>query len=161
VSTIRSVAGANSKPAGHLAAAQLAAQAAERQWPWAEARRAVSEIGAGRTKWAELVRHLRLVVEDAPQVDRATLTAADRKVVRRALPRYAAWSDSLQDSLQTAWPLNGPKRRPNRRNARPGGASGDADSGLYVTRAAVSRLCLCLPDGQSQRDYVQEHQHQN
>ena len=63
----------------------LAAQAAEHEWTWAEARRAVSELGTGRSKWAALAEHLSAVLDDAPQVARASLSAADRKLIRQAL----------------------------------------------------------------------------
>ena len=64
---------------------ELAAQAAEQQWTWGEARRAVADLGTVRSKWAEVAVHLRAVVNHSPEVDPDTLTAADRKLVRRAL----------------------------------------------------------------------------
>jgi len=63
----------------------LATEAAEHEWTWAEARRAVSELGTGRSKWAALAEHLSAVLDDAPQVAPASLSAADRKLIRRAL----------------------------------------------------------------------------
>ena len=62
----------------------LAVRAAEHQWPVGEARKTISEIGANRTKWVALAGHLRAVLADAEQVDRVTLSAADRRLVRQA-----------------------------------------------------------------------------
>lgn len=62
----------------------LAMRAAERAWTVGEARKAISEIGANRTNWSRLVGHLRAAVSDATGIDRATLSPADRKLVRQA-----------------------------------------------------------------------------
>jgi ParB/RepB/Spo0J family partition protein len=62
----------------------LADRAAAADWTWSDARRAISEIGAARTNWSALAAHLRAVVADATQIDPATLSRADRKLVRQA-----------------------------------------------------------------------------
>jgi ParB family transcriptional regulator, chromosome partitioning protein len=64
---------------------ELAGQAAEHQWTWGEARRAVAELGTDRSKWTGVAGHLRALINDSAEVDPATLTVADRKLVRRAL----------------------------------------------------------------------------
>jgi ParB family chromosome partitioning protein len=62
----------------------LARQAAEHQWTAVDARKAIPEIGRNRSKWAALAGHLKAVLSDASQVDRAALGAADRKLIRQA-----------------------------------------------------------------------------
>jgi len=63
----------------------LAVQATEHNWTWSEARNAISEIGTGRSKAADLLNHLQQVVRQAGQLDRESLTPAERKQVRKAL----------------------------------------------------------------------------
>jgi ParB family chromosome partitioning protein len=64
---------------------ELAGQAAEHQWTWGEARRAIADLGTDRSKWAGVAAHLRAIVDGLPEVDLDSLTAADRKLVRRTL----------------------------------------------------------------------------
>ena len=64
----------------------LAARAAEHEWTVGEARKAISEIGANRTKVGDLLAHLRRVVADAAQIEPESLTSAERKQVRQARP---------------------------------------------------------------------------
>src|SRR5579859_1556265 len=64
---------------------ELAAQAADRQWTWGEARRAVADLGTDRSKWTAVAAHLRALVDDSPEIDPDLLTTADRKLVRHAL----------------------------------------------------------------------------
>ena len=68
----------------------LAARAVEGEWTWAEARRAISDLGTARSKWADLASHLTAVLDTAPHVDGATLSAADRRLVRRAVSALRA-----------------------------------------------------------------------
>ena len=63
----------------------LAGRAADADWTWSDARKAISEIGAARTNWAELARHLNAALEVVAQVDPATLRPADRKLIRSAV----------------------------------------------------------------------------
>jgi len=62
----------------------LAAQAAKHNWTPIDARKAVSEIGTNRSKMDDIARHLRAVLQDTAQIDPATLSRADRKLVRQA-----------------------------------------------------------------------------
>jgi ParB family chromosome partitioning protein len=62
----------------------LATRAADNEWTWSQARRAISEIGAGRTKVTDLLAHLRRIVSDAGQIDPLDLTPAERKQIRQA-----------------------------------------------------------------------------
>jgi ParB family transcriptional regulator, chromosome partitioning protein len=64
---------------------ELAGQAAEQQWTWGEARRAVAELGTVRSKWAAVAVHLRALINDSQEVEPDNLTPADRKLVRRAI----------------------------------------------------------------------------
>jgi ParB family chromosome partitioning protein len=64
---------------------ELAEQAAQEQWTWGEARHAVAEFGTDRSKFKIFTSHLRAVIGDAAEIDPATLAAADRKLVRRAV----------------------------------------------------------------------------
>jgi ParB family chromosome partitioning protein len=63
---------------------ELADCAAGADWTWSDARKAISEIGAGRTKLTELLAQLRRVIADAAQIDAQSLTSAERKQVRQA-----------------------------------------------------------------------------
>jgi ParB family chromosome partitioning protein len=64
---------------------ELAGQAAEQQWTWGEARRAVADLGTVRSKWAAVAVHLRALINDSQEVEPDNLTPADRKLVRRAI----------------------------------------------------------------------------
>jgi ParB family chromosome partitioning protein len=62
----------------------LAMRAAELEWTVGEARRAISEIGANRTKVADLLAHLRRALADAVQIEPESLTSTERKQIRQA-----------------------------------------------------------------------------
>jgi ParB family chromosome partitioning protein len=62
----------------------LAAQAVAHDWSWADARKAVSEIGTARSKVDELLLQLRRVVVGAAQIDPRDLTPGERKAIRQA-----------------------------------------------------------------------------
>jgi hypothetical protein len=62
----------------------LATRAAEREWTVGEVQKAVSEIGANRTKVGDLLAHLCRVVVEATAIEPQTLTPAERKHVRLA-----------------------------------------------------------------------------
>lgn len=64
---------------------ELAAQAADQQWTWGQARRAVADLGTVRSNWESVALHLRALVNDSPDVDSDKLTVADRKLLRRAI----------------------------------------------------------------------------
>jgi hypothetical protein len=64
---------------------ELAGQAAEQQWTWGEARRAVADLGTVRSKWAAVAVHLRALINDSQEVEPDNLTPADRKLDRRAI----------------------------------------------------------------------------
>jgi ParB family chromosome partitioning protein len=63
---------------------ELAFRAVEANWSWAEARRAISELGTGRSKVDGLLAQLRRVVADAAWIEPDSLTSAERKQVRQA-----------------------------------------------------------------------------
>jgi hypothetical protein len=63
----------------------LADRAAEAEWTWSHARKAISEIGAGRTKVTDLLAQLRRVVPNVAEIEPESLTPAERKQVRKAL----------------------------------------------------------------------------
>jgi ParB family chromosome partitioning protein len=63
---------------------ELAVRAAEGEWTVGEARKAISEIGAIRTKAAELVTQLRRAVVGLTQINSEDLTPAERKQIRQA-----------------------------------------------------------------------------
>jgi hypothetical protein len=62
----------------------LAMQAAQREWTAVDARKAVSGIGRNHSKWAAFAGHLKAVLGNAPEIDRASLSAVDRKLIRQA-----------------------------------------------------------------------------
>jgi len=64
---------------------ELAEHAADERWTLGETRRAVSDFGTDRSKWATVASHLRGIVANAAEIDAETLSAADRKLVRRAV----------------------------------------------------------------------------
>jgi len=62
----------------------LATQAVAHDWSWADARKAVSEIGTARSKVADLLAQLRRVVIGAAQIDPQSMTSAERRQIRQA-----------------------------------------------------------------------------
>lgn len=64
---------------------KLAIQATQEQWTVGQARRAAATFGTNRSNLENLAFHLRAITKDAAELDPETLTAADKKLIRRAI----------------------------------------------------------------------------